>query len=332
MPEIEILETGDLYYFYRNKVEVERARSLEDVQRFYLILVPDDRPETGRMFTVGRKRMPKMDARKPSGREWFMNVMTGRPHDLGAALAPIEYETKTRGVRHISEAFPAGEGRYALVDHEGHTELGHRLTRPERPGTPQKEMEIRAEASYVVSVRNPDLHVEGFPDEVPDYPKSLKRLFSEKRWIDVREPALLDYENAQLLLVGARERLDEIELEIPGTPRLFERLGLDEKVWPTEALLEGRFARAKEELEPRAPDADPGEGGRRGGRAAMGSASAAAVAKALKGIDLPVKRDELVAHAEERGGSDEVLETLRSLPDREYDTLGDVESALREVR
>lgn len=328
----ETIEKGDLYFFYRNKVEVERATDLDDVQRFYLITVPDAHQGTARVFTVGQKRLPKLDVKRPSGREWAMNVMTDRPHDVGKALAPIEYETKTRGKRRISEAFPVGEGRYALVEHDGHTELAYRLMKPEKPGPAQRALELRSEASYVISVRNPAVQVEGFPESKPEYPERLKKLFAEKRWIDVHDPELLDYESIQLVLMGARERLDEIDLEIDGTPRLFQTLGLDEKEWPTEALDEGRFARTADGLEARPPDSDPSKGGRRGGRRARAAPSAAGVAEALKGIDLPAGKDALLDYAEDREAGEEVLETLEQLPDRQFETMADVQKAVGEVR
>lgn len=328
----EIVEKGDIYYFYRNKADVKRAKSLNDIQRLYMLTVPDDNDEKGRMFVVGKKRMPKLNSRKSSAREWMMNIMMDRPQKIGAELGPIEYETKTRGTRRLSEAFPAGEGRYALIKHDSHTELAYRLVNPQTPGKPQKEMELRPEASYVISVRNPDLQVEGFPDERPDYPESLKKLFAEERWIDISKPGLLDYENAQFVLVGAHDRLDEIDLKIPGKPKLFKNLGLNRKEWPTSALLEGNFPESKESLSAHEPAKDPSKGGRKGGKKAISAPSAAGMAKALKGIDLPQKKNGLIDYAKDQGADEEIIKTLKALPDRKFNTMADVEKALAEVR
>ena len=54
-----VIEKGDVYWFYRNKTSVHVAQGLDDVQRMYLLLLPDDRPN-GRMFIVGKKRMPQI--------------------------------------------------------------------------------------------------------------------------------------------------------------------------------------------------------------------------------------------------------------------------------
>jgi hypothetical protein len=42
--------------------------------------------------------------------------------------------------------------------------------------------------------------------------------------------------------------------------------------------------------------------------------------KHLGGVDYPAKRDDLVRTAEEHGADDELLEALRGIPDKEYDS------------
>lgn len=328
----EATEKGDIYFFYRNKVDVERAESLKDIQRTYMILVPDDGKDKARMFIIGKKRMPKLNGDRSSAKEWTMNIMTGKPKEIGEELAPIEYETKTEGARRISAAFPVAEGRYALVQMEDQTELAWRMVNPEKPGKPQEEMQLKPEASYVISVRNPDIQVEGFPEERPDYPQSLRKLFAEKRWINISKPELLDYENAQLVMIGARRNLAELDVKVSGKPELFSNLGLDRKKWPTSALFESEFAETREALAEREPASDPSKGGHRGGREAVSSPSAAGVAKALKGVDLPKKKSSLVDYAQDHGADQETIDTLKALPDRKFNTMADVQKALAEVR
>ncbi|PXY23521.1 DUF2795 domain-containing protein [Prauserella sp. PE36] len=41
--------------------------------------------------------------------------------------------------------------------------------------------------------------------------------------------------------------------------------------------------------------------------------------KYLAGVDYPCSRDDLVEHARSKGADDDVLEHLRSLPERTYD-------------
>jgi hypothetical protein len=65
-------------------------------------------------------------------------------------------------------------------------------------------------------VKNPDIATPGAPSAKapPKYPKHLRAKFGSRRWIDVEDPELLDYDNTQLLLVGAHAEDVEEELGI----------------------------------------------------------------------------------------------------------------------
>src|SRR5207237_10368742 len=76
-------------------------------------------------------------------------------------------------------------------------------------------VQIEKEASYGVAVKNPAVSTPGAPSaQPPEYPERLLDLFGERRWIDVDDPALLDYERVQILLLGAHAGDVEEELGI----------------------------------------------------------------------------------------------------------------------
>jgi hypothetical protein len=52
------------------------------------------------------------------------------------------------------------------------------------------------------------------------------------------------------------------------------------------------------------------------------------IQKALSGMDYPASRDQIVAHAEENGADDEILDALRGIADREYEGPSGVSSAV----
>ena len=52
------------------------------------------------------------------------------------------------------------------------------------------------------------------------------------------------------------------------------------------------------------------------------------IQKALGGIDYPAKKEDIVKHAQSHGGSDEVLEALKGIDDREYDGPSGVSAAV----
>ena len=52
------------------------------------------------------------------------------------------------------------------------------------------------------------------------------------------------------------------------------------------------------------------------------------IQKALKGMDYPAGKEDIVKHAEQHGGSDEVVEALKKIDDREYGGPSGVSSAV----
>lgn len=329
----DYVEKGDIYFFYRPKVNTQQVDNIDDVQRLYLVLVPDDE-DTARLFLIGKKRLPEILKGKPksTAREWMMNDMTGKAAKIGEALAPIEYDTKTRGEQEPGEAIPVGEGRYAIFERNNSSRLAYRLSNPEKPGKAQAELGIPAEASYIISVRNPSLDVPGFPDAKPNYPKRLMEKFADKRWLDIDDSKLLNYENAQLLLIGAHDDLSEEQVSLTGKAALFKTLGLKKREWPTEALEGGTLTEPDMQPEAKAPEGDRSKGGKRGGKAATESASAAGITKALKGLSFPCGKADLLKQAKTNHAADDIIDVLNDFPKREYGTMADIQKALGEVR
>ncbi|TLX88577.1 MAG: DUF2795 domain-containing protein [Thaumarchaeota archaeon] len=351
----KLLEHGDIFFFYRPKVRTEEVRDIENVQRFYMVTSPDN-SDVHRIFLVGQKRLPEIVEGKSSSEErnWALNVLTSsNPHEIRKEFLPAEYQTETRGTRRIGAAVPAGEGKYSIVEHEGHSELAYILELPEEPGPTQREFQIKKEASYIVSVKNPDIQVPGynaFLKRKPHYPNSLKEKFGNRRWINVEDPHLLDYENAQLLLIGARKKDVEEELgidideekETSRTAELFNDLKIKKEQVPLKPLFTGKFPSKKDipfaqEIKRLSIEEAPGRGGKVGGKiAASSSASAASVAKVLSGIKFPKNKDQLIHYAEQNkykvSKPDVVIEALKELHATHFENMSDVEKALGAIR
>ena len=110
----DYVEKGDIYFFYRPKVNTPRVENIEDVQRLYLVLAPDDK-DTARLFLVGKKRMPEISHGKPSStaREWMMNDMRqANNHWRGASAARIRYQNPWRAGTGRSHSRWRGALRY----------------------------------------------------------------------------------------------------------------------------------------------------------------------------------------------------------------------------
>jgi hypothetical protein len=362
---VQILEQGDIFFFYRPRVGAEEVRDRGDVQRFYMVLAPEQPKKVYRLFVVGSKRLPEVErgAQHPRARNWALNVLTSKnPQDIRRELGAVEYSTETRGERVVGAATPVGEGRYQLLEHKNHTELAYALELPKEPGPAQQEFAIEQEAGYVVAVKNPNVATPGAPSAKapPKYPKHLSAKFGSRRWIDVEDPAFLDYENTQLLLLGAHAEEVEEELGIQidteneklSTAEVCQELRLHCERERVKPLLTGEFPErvdvppaettggeraSGEEVRRLPPEKSPSKAGKRGGAAAAKHApSASAITKLLAGIDFPKNRAGIVAYARKHGdridNPEEAVEILSHLPERRYERMADVAAGLGKVR
>ena len=113
-----------------------------------------------------------------------------------------------------------GEGKYAIVDHSNHTELVFVLELPKELGEAQKELGIEKEASYIITVINPKMprREEYLPrtGETPKYPESVLNDFgNDENFVPLsRNLRFIDYQNAQIILIGAREGKDTLTQEL----------------------------------------------------------------------------------------------------------------------
>jgi hypothetical protein len=246
---IRVVERGDLFFFYRPRVERHAPRSEDDVQRFLAVLAPEG-GDRFRLLTIGRKRLPLAWR---TGRErnwgWVMKVV-GAPEEIRLELAGYQYDTKTRGQRDQPAARPAGAGRYALARHGAHTHLAYALARPAEPGPVQRDLGIEASASLVVAVKNPHwptppgLDAGLSPEAEAFFPAPLQAAFRGRRWAAV-EPGHLDREGAELVFVGSREPPAPelgIPLEAEEPDDVLGLFGLDPARHPVAPLFRGDWA------------------------------------------------------------------------------------------
>jgi hypothetical protein len=60
-----IVEHGDLFFFYRPKIDAAEVKELEDVGRFYMVTSPEQDHGTAstkhinRLFLLGQKHLPE---------------------------------------------------------------------------------------------------------------------------------------------------------------------------------------------------------------------------------------------------------------------------------
>ncbi len=64
----------------------------------------------------------------------------------------------------------------------------------------------------------------------------------------------------------------------------------------------------------------------------MGRANPVEVEKSLKGIDYPTKKQDLIKYAQQHGANQEVLETIKDLPEENFNSPVDVTKAIGEIK
>lgn len=227
-----ILEKGIIYFFTRNRVGIEDAESVGDLQRTYFVLrplpvgaklgdgaIPDE--ANNRLFALPKKTFPK------SHSDRFMSFVEKSKISMKelkeSFFSGSEYETKTMGTRQTDPVTPVGEGVYAITRTEDRTtHLVYAMTIPTELGEVQEDLGLREQGSFVISVKNPERSgpANARLPQGPEFPKeyvftlyslysatnSVIRIIEEFRglaWAEVKTK-YLDYENCQILLIGEK--------------------------------------------------------------------------------------------------------------------------------
>jgi hypothetical protein len=278
----EVLEKGDIFFFYRPKTKIVDdssdgdVKSIDDIRRFFMVTATtttaanteneqqqqfdgtnsktpkEEESQRYRLFVIGKKSLPEIRTSEARRSERYWAKVGGifeNPQELTSELLSDEF-------RRGDAARPVGEGKYAIVKHQDHAELAYVLEMPEEPGEAQRELGIEKEASYIVSIINPKVPVPaGYPssEEPPNYPESILKEFGEnENFISLaRDLRFINFQNAQMILVGAREGRDVIQKEFGVDIReeketvhsadIFSKLKIEKDKVPTKPLIEGKF-------------------------------------------------------------------------------------------
>ena len=125
---VEVLERGDIGFFYRPRVQAAGSPvHTPGVQSFFFVLSTGDRH---RRLRIGRKRMPAA-----TGQRFWVKVerVGSYRRAVGDLMEDEHYRTKTRGDRFQPGARAVAQGCYALVRHDDHIHLVHRVEHVEPP-------------------------------------------------------------------------------------------------------------------------------------------------------------------------------------------------------
>jgi hypothetical protein len=267
-PDAEILEQGDIYFFYRPKKDAQEVKGIDDIRSFFMVTAPEKRragregeakedfstdsskSQLYRLLVIGKKSLPEVRKTEARASEKYWARVGGIFKDANELTREILSDEFRRG----DAARPVGEGKYAIVKHhQNHTELAYVLELPNEPGEAQKELGIEKEASYVISVINPKIPKQSnlpSTDEPPKYPQEVLNEFNEtENFVSLsKDTKFIDFQNAQIILIGAREGRDVIKNEIgieikeeQSSPDIFDKLKLRREQVPIRPLTEGKL-------------------------------------------------------------------------------------------
>jgi hypothetical protein len=209
-------------------------------------------PEGGqvyRLFVIGKKSLPEVRKTEARASERYWARVGGVFKDANELTKELSSDEFRKG----DAARPVGEGKYAIVKHQDHTELAYVLELPKEPGEAQQELGIEKEASYVISVINPKIPKQSnlpTTQEPPKYPQEVLDEFKEnENFVSLsKDTKFIDYQNAQVILVGAREGRDVIKSEMgieikeeQSSADIFNKLKLRKEQVPIRPLTEGKL-------------------------------------------------------------------------------------------
>jgi len=235
--EAAILETGEVSFFYRPKVSVEEALTVDDVQRLFVILRPervrpndsplvksiscgahndqeakkDDGSAFGklRMIIIGKKKLPDVNSHEKC---WgFVEHAVLDPKEIEQLLGGKTYDTAS-GTKLLQASRPLGEGTYTVVKKERQTYFAYVLSTA--VGEFQQAFNIVQEGSYALSIKNPTTgnrpSNQGLSNgQSANFPPRLTDQHSGLRFFPAQPTEFLDYEGCEILLIGASEDVEK---------------------------------------------------------------------------------------------------------------------------
>lgn len=200
MVSYSILQKGNIYIFYRPKIQHSYASHIDDVQGLLLVLKPELN-ENYIIIRIGRKRLPEEEIFFS-----FIEKVCHSASEVKNLFSKESYKTSTDEIHEINAAQCVAEGKYLLIDHDDHAHLCFQLDNFEKDSDLLKEFHLKEAADYLISVKNPKKHTPkgvGLPaSEKAIYPEELQNYFSNYRFIPLKSPEFLNYEGAEFLIIG----------------------------------------------------------------------------------------------------------------------------------
>jgi hypothetical protein len=248
---VQTLERGNVYFLFRPRIEEENPERLKDVERMFVVLSPEGL-QRYRLLVIERKRFPEPEE---SGQErhWgFVDIVREEPESIELRLDPQFHETKTRGERYHAAVRHIAEGVYRIVRHDGHTHFAYALELPKHIGKADEVLNLQEEASFVMSIKNPENGAPLDPglseEQHVQFPRRLQEKFRGRRFCEADPPDFLNHEGAEFVLISAAEDAREelgIELHTEDesviNAEIFKGLEVERSIHSLKPLFKGEW-------------------------------------------------------------------------------------------
>ncbi len=203
--EYNILEKGDIYFFYRPKLHHTMAKSKADINKFFFIL-HDSSNQFYRAIIIGKKQLPTADVHHVEFA--FVSKVAKNPDKLTDLLEEQHYMTKTKGHRTLAAACPIAEGKYLFLKMGKTTHFAFHLEEQKDYDPLYSELKIEQDGIFLVQVKNPESPSnEGLSSEKrAAYPQFLEKKFKTRKFKPLESSEFLNYEGTELLLIGEKSK------------------------------------------------------------------------------------------------------------------------------
>jgi len=189
MKEAKLLEEGDVSFFYKSDSPVGKKEN----RSLYLLLSADS--FKSRLLKIDERKIPD----KQNNKNWAFVERTGNKKDIK---------------KELPEARVAAGGIYKIVRHENHVHLIYSLQMSADSKRAKNKFNILKEGNFIVSVKNPALPAEEFPERAGQeqgakFPSWLQEKFDGRRFHVLHPVDFLDYEGAELILIDTQKSIAE---------------------------------------------------------------------------------------------------------------------------
>ncbi len=202
-PNLMMLEKGEIQFFCRHKVvsptENTDIHNQDEIQHLYFVLNPEH-TNLYRLLIIGKKELPSMKSHESN--LVFVDLVTHDNLEINKALQQQTYKTITRGQRLQPEAYLLAKGHYSIIYDGKQTLLCYDLKNINTPSRLTASLNLASHGKYILSVKNPDVNVSKSSRQIANYPAELKKIFKDLHFIPANPIDLINYNNAQLVLIG----------------------------------------------------------------------------------------------------------------------------------